>query len=80
MAKHVLCLCALILLGAGPALADIEQDDDTCNYNNVDYPPGSELCQNGNLVKCEDGDWNDMGDCPQQAPQQPNDDGGGLER
>lgn len=76
MAKHLLAIGALLLLAAGRVLADIESDDDSCTYNRVVYPAGSELCQNGNLVRCEDGAWSDEGDCQAQAPDAPNDEGG----
>jgi hypothetical protein len=80
MTRHLLWTGALLLFCASPALADIEDESDRCSYNRVEYPEGAELCQNGNLVRCEDGAWSDIGDCPDQAPDDPNSEGGDAQR
>ena len=73
-------MIVLLVLCASPAFADIEDESDRCSYNRVEYPEGAELCQNGNLVRCEDGAWSDIGDCQGDSAEDPNSDGGDLER
>ncbi|HXK23773.1 MAG TPA: hypothetical protein VMS55_13960 [Myxococcota bacterium] len=66
---------AAALLGfAAPATAQDGQDG--CVYNRQVYAEGTEMCQSGDLVRCEDGAWSDEGDCPDQ-PMPPPDTGGG---
>jgi hypothetical protein len=84
--KRFLALAALIALGAVRVHAQADSDaqidagatgSDGCVYNRVWYPAGTEMCQDGDLVRCEDGAWSDEGDCSQQeAPETPNTQGG----
>ena len=72
--ESLACGAAALL---GFALSAAAQDgDDGCVYNRQIYPEGTEMCQSGNLVRCEDGAWSAEGDCPDQ-PMPPPDTGGG---
>jgi hypothetical protein len=77
----LLSIGSLILLVAGAAFAQdpLDSESDGCVYNRVVYPEGAQLCQSGNLVRCEDGAWSDEGDCPNEAPPAPNSEGGDVE-
>ena len=66
---------AAALLGFA-ASATAQDGQDGCVYDRQVYPDGTEMCQSGNLVRCEDGAWSDEGDCPDQ-PMPPPDTGGG---
>jgi len=66
---------AAALLGFA-ASAAAQDGEDGCVYNRQIYPEGTDMCQNGDLVRCEDGAWSDEGDCPEQ-PMPPPDTGGG---
>jgi hypothetical protein len=69
MARSLPMLGALLVLGASPALADIEDDQGSCVHERQIYPEGSEICENGMLKRCEDGDWSDIGRCEREAPE-----------
>jgi hypothetical protein len=79
MSHHFLAsLGALSLLAASPALAqnaeqDMNHDEGGggCVYNRQVYPQGAELCQDGALMRCDMGSWDEEGACnggPGQAP------------
>ena len=74
MLRSALILGTLLLLWAGPTLA--EEDEGDCVYNRQVYSEGSELCENGMLKRCEDGAWSDIGRCNSEATEAPISGGG----
>jgi len=43
----------------------------SCVYNRQVDPEGSERCQDGTRMRCEEGSWDDVGACraePERAP------------
>ena len=73
-----LLLAAAALLLSSSAAAQIE-DEDGCVYNREVYPEGTQMCQSGNLVRCEDGAWSPMGDCPNEPMPSPDTGGGDVD-
>ena len=64
-----------LLLGA--ATAPAQEDDGGCVYDRRIYPDGYEMCQGGQLMRCEDGAWGDIGMCDDPEPGPPPRTGGG---
>jgi hypothetical protein len=75
--EHLLLAAAALLLSSAPAVAQIETEDG-CVYNREIYPEGTEMCQSGDLVRCEDGSWSPMGDCPNEPMPSPSPGGGDI--
>lgn len=71
-------VAALALLAAAPAFAqEIDQDMNHdeggggCVYDRQVYAQGAELCQDGTLLRCDEGSWDAVGACtggPGRAP------------
>lgn len=78
LSLRLLGIAAPILLGAVRAYAQDPLDAEGCVYNREIYPEDTEMCQNGNYVRCEDGAWSDEGDCPDEAPAPPVTQGGDV--
>jgi hypothetical protein len=74
MLRSNLMLAAVLLLCAGPTLA--EEDDGSCVHNRELYPEGYELCENGTLRRCDEGAWADIGECERDAEDRPRSGGG----
>ena len=78
MFRILASLGALILLAGPPALAqDVDQDMSQdeggggCVYNRQVHSQGAEVCQDGTLVRCDEGSWGEVAACragPVQAP------------
>jgi hypothetical protein len=69
---------AAALLGLAVSAA-AQDGEDGCVYNREIYPEGTEMCQSGDLVRCEDGAWSDEGDCPNQPMPAPDTGGGDVD-
>lgn len=78
MAYSRLTLAAALFLLAASARAQ-DLGDGACVYNRQAYPNGTEMCQSGDLVRCEDGAWSDVGDCPNEPMPSPNTEGGDVD-
>ena len=76
MTRIELLLAAAVLLGAAAPAAAQNIYDDRCTYNRESYPEGAQMCQSGQLMRCEDGAWTPMGDCPNEPMPSPNPGGG----
>jgi hypothetical protein len=72
------CVSAALLAFATAARAQ-DASSDGCVYNRQVYPAGTEMCQSGDLVRCEDGAWSDEGDCPDQPMPEPDTGGGDVD-
>lgn len=70
----VAAACLALPLGSNFAYAD---EEGGCAYNRVIYPEGTEMCQGGQQVRCEDGAWGDIGLCDDAEPGPPPRTGGG---
>lgn len=78
MSRSILSLVGLLLIAAPTAFAQGVDDmgPQSCFHERQLYPNGAELCLNGALMRCEDGSWDDMGECQAQAPAPPDSQGG----
>ena len=81
--RSLACVAALALLAAPPALAQaIDQDMNHdeggggCVYDRQVYAQGAELCQDGTLLRCDEGSWDAVGACRGGVGQQPISGGG----
>ena len=67
-------LCLAAVFGIGIALATLAsaqlEDDGSCVYDRSLYPDGTRMCQGEQLMECDEGAWEDVGNCdePQPAP------------
>lgn len=69
------CLLAVsCLLAARVGMA--QEDEGGCFYNRTIYPEGAEMCQSGQLMRCEEGAWGTIGLCKKEPMPQPVSDGG----
>ena len=75
---HFAPITAALLLTAAPAVAQ-SLSEDGCVYDREVYPEGTEMCQSGDLMRCEDGAWTPMGDCPDEPMPAPNPGGGDVD-
>lgn len=60
---------ALSLIGLlGTVTATHAQGDGGCVYDRRIYAEGTEMCQGGQRVRCENGAWGDIGMCDGNEP------------
>ncbi len=76
--KQITMIALLGLVSASTAFGQ-ELDDGSCFYNNENYPDGTELCQDGTLVRCEEGVWSDIGFCDGDTAPSPRSGGDDIE-
>lgn len=81
MARRLARLVALAWLAAAPAAAqEIDEDMDHaeggCVYDRRVYPQNAELCQDGALMRCDAGSWDEIGACEGGVGRAPISDGG----
>jgi hypothetical protein len=74
----VAVFCIGIALGT---LASAQMDDGGgCVYDRRVYPEGAEMCQGSERVQCNEGAWEDVGDCDVEQPgPEPISEGGDME-
>lgn len=61
-----LALAAISLLG--PASIARAQEDGGCVYDRRVYADGTEMCQGGQRMRCEEGAWGEIGLCDDNEP------------
>ena len=76
-ASLLLAVTALLFTSGSAAAQELSEDG--CVYNREVYPEGTQMCQSGNLVRCEDGSWSPVGDCPNEPMPSPNSGGGDVD-
>lgn len=68
-------VCVVALFGIGVLLGSIASaqmdDGGGCVYDRRIYPEGAQMCQGSDLVQCNDGAWEDIGDCDDETPGPP---------
>lgn len=74
MSVYVLVVaCCLV----GPVSSTAFDDDESgCVYNRTVYPDRTEMCQSGNLMRCDTGAWSEIGDCRNDPMPEPVSSGG----
>ena len=70
-ARTLAGLAAALLALAVTSLAGAQEDDGGCVYDRRIYPEGTEMCQAGQRVRCDDGAWGDIGMCDRDEPGPP---------
>ena len=74
VAKKILVFVTLVILLAIPLSA--QADSQGCVYNRTVYPEGSEMCQGGTMMRCEQGAWSATGFCENEPMPEPISSGG----
>jgi hypothetical protein len=78
MLKGCVVAAAVIVLFAAPARAQAP-DEGGCVYDRQIYPEGYEMCQGGELKRCDQGAWSDIGMCASEGMPPPRSEGGDVE-
>ena len=74
VAKKILVFATLGLLLA--LASGAQADPQACVYNRTVYPHGSQMCQGGTMMQCEEGAWAAMGFCQNEPMPEPISSGG----
>lgn len=73
-----LLLSVLICGTACPSFGMDGLANEGCVYNREIYPEGSQRCQAGTQMRCEQGAWGSIGMCEGEPPPQPMPRGGDV--
>jgi len=74
--KYCLPIAVLLFSVGVPVIG--YTDEGGCVYNRTVYPQGSQMCQGGTMMQCEEGAWSATGFCENEPMPEPVSSGGDV--